>query len=364
VRRIILTLLMLGIANTAARADIVIGVAGPLTGQYAAFGAQMLHGVQTAVDDINATGGIAGEIIFMQPEDDGCDNHQAEVAANDLVAKNARVVIGHFCSTPSLAAARIYEVAGIPMIAPSASLPVLTEAGLWNVVRIASRDDAQADFAAKRILHTYPKAKVAMLDDGSAAGANLAGRFKQAMGAAPVLSLSFKPDAKSFDGLVNDVKLRDVEVIYFACGASDAGRIAADLQAAGVQAHLFGADLLLTDQYWEKSGAAGEGTLVSFSRDPQSSHDAKAATASLQLAGFDAEGATLPAYAAVQLFVSAAQATSPQNGRAVASWLHSGKPLATVLGPLAFDAKGDVQPPRFVWYKWSKGAYAAESPAN
>jgi branched-chain amino acid transport system substrate-binding protein len=362
-RWVILYLALVFTVNTA-HADIVVGVAGPMTGAYAAFGAQMLHGAQLAVDDINAKGGIAGEILLLQSEDDGCDNRQAETVAKSLVDKLANVVIGHFCSNPALAAARIYEAAGIPMIAPSASLPALTDAGLWNVIRIASRDDAQGEVAALRIAQDFPTGVVAVLSDGMAPNAALARRFTSNLGKAPALALTFKPNAVDFDGLLNEIKTKRVDVIYFACSASDAGRIADGLQQLGVKAALFGADPLLDDQYWMKSGDAGEGTFVSFAADPQLAADAKPVIKALQASGFDSNGATLPAYAAVQLFATASEASSAKNGKAIANYLRSGKSISTAVGALAFDAKGDVQPPRFVWYKWSVGAYSAESPAN
>ncbi len=340
-----------------AHADIVIGVAGPMTGPSAIFGAQMLHGAQLALDDINAAGGISGERMVLQTADDGCDNRTAETVAQDLISKHVAVVIGHFCSNPSLAAAKFYETSGIPMIAPSASLPALTEAGLWNVVRIGARDDAQGEFAALRVAAEFPTGVVAVLSDGAAAHAAQANRFTANLGKAPALTLTFKPDAPDFTALVAQLKASKIDVVYFACEASDAGRIAADLE----KTVLFGSDALLSDQYWEKAGDAGEGTHVSFSADPQTSRDAKAVISALKLQGFDANGATLPSYAAVQLFAVAAKGAGAGNGRAVAATLRSGKPLPTILGPLAFDAKGDVQPPRFVWYQWHNGGYAAES---
>jgi branched-chain amino acid transport system substrate-binding protein len=344
-----------------AHADIVVGVVGPMTGTYAQFGDQMLHGAQVAVDDINAKGGISGELLLLQPEDDECDNRKAETVAQDLIDKRADVVIGHFCSNPTLAAAKIYDGAGIPVIAPSASLPALTEAGLGNVVRIASRDDAQADFAAARIAADYPTGVVAVLSDGTGINALLARRFTSNLGKAPALSLTFKTNAADFSGLLAQLEARRIDVIYFACSASDAGRIAAGLTQ---KAALFGADSLLVDQYWEKSGPTGEGTHVSFALDPQAGTDAKRVTQAIKAAGFDASGAALPSYAALQLFAAAAEATGAKNGRAIAQYLRSGKTIPTVLGPLSFDAKGDVQPARFVWYQWSGGAYKTESLAN
>ena len=354
--RILLTGFAFAAMISFAQADIIIGVAGPMTGPNAAFGAQMLHGAQLAVDDINTTGGIAGEVLLLDPVDDNCDNRTAETVAQELITKKANVVIGHFCSNPALAAARLYETSGIPMIAPLATLPALTEAGLWNVIRLASRDDAQGEFAGQRVAQDFPTGVVAVLSDGAPAHVAQVNRFISNLGKAPALSLTFKPDAPNFDTLIEQLKARSIDVIYFACEASDAGRI-----AEGVTAKMFGSDALLSDQFWEQSGEAGEGTRVSFAVDPQSSHGAKAVITALKAQGFDASGAALPSYAAVQLFVAAAKAAGATNGRAIATYLRSGKPTDTAIGPLAFDAKGDVQPPRFVWYQWSNGGYAAES---
>jgi branched-chain amino acid transport system substrate-binding protein len=321
----------------------------------------MLQGAKLAIDELNAKGGISGERILLEPADDECDNRKAEAVAQDLIGKHVDVVIGHYCSNPALAAARLYELAGIPMIAPSASLPALTEAGLWNVLRIATRNDAQADVAGKRVAQDYPTAAVAVLNDGDPAHINYANRFTASLGKAPALSLSFKPDALDFDALVSEIQKRKIEVIYFSCEASDAGHIAAALQAAGSKASLIGPDALLTDVYWEKSGDAGEGTLVTFAVDPLASHGAKPVVAALKTKGFDVQGAAVQAYAAVQLFSTAANVVGAKNGKAVATFLRSGKTFETVIGNIGFDAKGDVQPPRFMWYRWSNGAYAAES---
>ena len=52
--------------STAAFADIVIATAGPMTGQYASFGAQMKAGAEQAVADINAAGGVNGEQLVLK----------------------------------------------------------------------------------------------------------------------------------------------------------------------------------------------------------------------------------------------------------------------------------------------------------
>ena len=82
-----LSLVLAGCLVTAfsARADIVIGVAGPFTGPNATYGDQYWHGATQAAEDINAAGGINGEKIKLVQGDDACEPKQAVAVANRLV---------------------------------------------------------------------------------------------------------------------------------------------------------------------------------------------------------------------------------------------------------------------------------------
>ena len=357
--RIAVSMLAVLVCSGLAHADIIIGVAGPMSGQYQIFGQQMKVGAQAAIEDVNASGGISGELLALNIADDGCDPRKAEDVARGFVSAGVSLVIGHFCSNPALSAAKIYEAAGIPMIAPTASVPLLTEGAGWNVVRIASRNDAQADFASLRILDKLPDAAVAVLDDGTASNAALSKRFAKAQVKTVALAATFKPDTKNFTALIEEIISKNIGAIYFACSASDAGAIARQLRAAGSVAQFFGSDTLLTDQYWEQAQDAGEGTVVSFPVDPQSAAQSKSAVVAFKKSDLSADGATLPSYAAIQLFASAAVLAGARNGRAIVDALQSGNSIETVLGPLKFDTSGEVQPPRFVWYEWHQGKYTA-----
>ena len=75
------------IGGTAAKADITIGVAGPMTGSEAVFGEQFRHGADKAVADINAKGGVLGQKLQVMYGDDACDPKQAVSVANDFVGQ-------------------------------------------------------------------------------------------------------------------------------------------------------------------------------------------------------------------------------------------------------------------------------------
>ncbi|MGB8313770.1 MAG: branched-chain amino acid ABC transporter substrate-binding protein, partial [Aestuariivirga sp.] len=110
------------------------------------------------------------------------------------------------------------------------------------------------------------------------------------------------------------------------------------------------------------SGTSGEGTLATFASDAQKLNAAKALIEAFKAAGYNPEGYTLHAYAAVQAFAQAAAATRSVDGRVLSTWLRAGNTLNTVLGVLSLDARGDVKEPQFAWYKWSQGTYAEALP--
>ena len=68
---------------TVSQAQVKIGVAGPITGANAAFGAQLTQGVEQAVEDINKAGGILGQKLEVEPGDDVSDPKQGVSVAKN-----------------------------------------------------------------------------------------------------------------------------------------------------------------------------------------------------------------------------------------------------------------------------------------
>src|SRR5690349_8736215 len=93
-----------------------IGVAGPLTGKDAVFGAQLKNGVDQAVQDINAAGGLNGQKLELVFGDDAGDPKQGRSVANTFVGEGVSYVVGHFNSGVSEPASDIYAENGILMI--------------------------------------------------------------------------------------------------------------------------------------------------------------------------------------------------------------------------------------------------------
>ena len=264
----------LGVVMTtaAARADILVGLAGPMTGPEAQFGEQFKRGALKAIDDINAKGGVLGQKLQLAIGDDACDPKQARSVAEDLSAKKVAVVIGHFCSGSSIPASEVYQENNIPQISPGSTSPKYTERGLNNVFRVCGRDDQQGGVAADYLASKQKGKSVAIIHDKSAYGKGLADEFKKALNAKGVNEVFYEAitaGEKDYSALVTKVKAAKVDYLFLGGYKTEGGLIVRQMRDQGVKTTLMGGDALLVEEYWAITGPAGEGTLVTFSPDPR-----------------------------------------------------------------------------------------------
>ena len=365
--RLPLALLALLLAAMPGRADILIGAAAPFSGSNAVLGEQLRRGVQMAVDDINATGGIRGEKLAVQFADDGCDPRKAIDVATGFVSAGVKAVIGHYCSGASIPASKVYQKAGLIEISPASTNPKLTDGGGWNVIRLVPRDDAQAVAAAALVLEKFPGAKIAIVNDQTPGFAMLAARFRDALaakGVVPALQESFKAGTKDFAPLAQRLNAAGIGLVYLTGSYVESGLIAQALRAAGSQAQIVSGDALVTEDYGNQAKDAATGTLMTFTYDPRKFKTAQGVVERFRAQDQNPEGFTLYAYAAVQALAAAAEATGTLDSTRLAEWLRGGNRFDTVVGPISFDAKGDLTNPAIAWFKWIDGRYVEIDPVT
>jgi branched-chain amino acid transport system substrate-binding protein len=343
----------------AARADIVIATAGPMTGQYASFGAQMKAGAEQAVADLNAAGGVLGQKLVLEIGDDACDPKQAVAVANQLVNKGVKLVAGHFCSGSSIPASKVYTEEGIVQISPASTNPKLTDEGSEYVFRVCGRDDQQGQVAGKMLAEKYKDKKVAILHDKSAYGKGLADETKKSMNAAgkqEAMYEAYTAGEKDYSALVTKLKSAGVDVVYIGGYHTEAGLIARQMREQGMNAQIVSGDALVTQEYWSITGPAGEGTLMTFSPDPRKNPKAAPIVKKFRDKGIEPEGYVLYTYGAIQAWAQAAEQAKSVDSKKVVDALHKGT-FDTVLGTFNFDKKGDVTAPGYVFYVWKDGKY-------
>jgi branched-chain amino acid transport system substrate-binding protein len=338
-----------------ANAQIKLGVAGPITGPNAAFGAQLKNGVEQAVEDINAAGGILGQKITVSIGDDVSDPKQGVSVANKFVGDGVKFVVGHFNSGVTIPASEVYQENGMIVVTPSATNPKLTERNMWNVFRTCGRDDQQGAVAAEYIATKLAGKKVAVIHDKTTYGQGLADETKKAMNAKKVKEVLYEginTGEKDFSALVSKIKASGADVVYWGGLHTEGGLIVRQMRDQGVTAVMMSGDGITSDEFASIGGPGVVGTLMTFPPDPRDRPQAKAIVAKFEAKKFNPEAYTLYSYAAVEILKQAAEQAKSLDPKKVAEVMHSGKAFKTVIGDIAYDKKGDITRPDYTMYTW------------
>ena len=350
----------MALAAAPASAQIKVGVAGPITGEYATFGKQLTDGAELAAADINAKGGVLGQKIEVLKGDDACDPKQAVSVANKFASEGVKFVDGHFCSSSSIPASKVYTEEGILQITPASTNPKFTEEGSWNTFRTCGRDDQQGKVAGHTLATEFKDRKVAILHDNTTYGKGIADETKKAMnaeGKKEALYQAYVPGEHDYTALVSRLKEAGIDVVYFGGYHSEIGLIARQAREQGLKATLIGPDSLTAKELWQISGEAGEGLMFTFPSDPRNRPTAAAVVKEFKDKSIDPEGYVLYTYAAMQVWAEAATKANSTDPKKVAEVLRAGT-WPSVLGDVSFDKKGDVTKVDYVWYIWHNGDYS------
>lgn len=340
-----------------AQAQIKMGVAGPITGPNAAFGAQLKNGTEQAVEDINAAGGILGQKITLSIGDDRSDPKEGVSVANKFAADGIKFVVGHFNSGVVMPASEVYAENGILMISPSATNPRITERGLWNAFRTCGRDDQQGAVAADYISKSLKGKKIAVAHDKTTYGQGLADETRKAMRAAGVNDVLYEgvnAGEKDFSALVSKIKASGADVLYWGGLHTEGGLIVRQMRDQGLKTIMMSGDGITSDEFAAIGGPGVEGTLMTFPPDPRKRPEAAAVVKRFEAKKFNPESYTLYSYAAVEVMKQAAEGAKSLDPKKMAEFMKTGAKFKTVIGELSFDKKGDITRPDYTMYTWKK----------
>jgi len=342
----------------AASADVKIAVAGPITGPNAAFGAQLVNGVQQAVDDINKAGGILGQKLVLEQGDDVSDPKQGVSVANKFVGDGVKFVIGHFNSGVTIPASEVYTENDILYITPSATNPKVTERGQWGAFRTCGRDDQQGLVWAELARDKLKGKKIAIVHDKTTYGKGLADAARDNMhkfGITEVVYEGVNTGEKDYSAIVSKIKEAGADYLMWGGLHTEGGLILRQMRDQGMTTVMISGDGITDNEFAQIGGPGVEGTLMTFGPDPRKNPAAKDVVAEFKARNFDPEAYTLYSYAGLQLIKEGAEKAKSLEPKKVAEALRSGVEFPTVIGPIAYDKKGDRKSVDFVWYVWKKG---------
>jgi branched-chain amino acid transport system substrate-binding protein len=331
-------------------AAVRIGSASPLTGPQAHIGMDIRNGVQLAIDDANAAGvEIGGRKVKLEliAEDDEANPTKATTVAQKLVDSKVVAVVGHFNSGASIPASKIYSDAGIPQISPSSTNPKYTQQGFKTTFRVVAHDDQQGPTLARFATANLKAKAIAVIDDSTAYGQGLADAFEKTVkeAGAKIVAREHTTDKDTdFKAILTKIKGRNPDLIMFGGIDPQAGPMVKQMSELGIKAKYIGGDGMQTPNFIKIAGPAAEGVMASMPGLPKEKMPGGGEFLKKYKAKFnqDVELFAPMGYDAVMVFMDAmkrAGSTDP------AKFLPEiGKTnYQGVIGPIAFDDKGDLK---------------------
>ncbi|WP_148677752.1 branched chain amino acid ABC transporter substrate-binding protein LivJ [Klebsiella sp. RIT-PI-d] len=352
----------LSLSNMALAEDIKIAVVGAMSGPVAQYGDQEFTGAEQAVADINAKGGIKGNKLTIVKYDDACDPKQAVAVANKVVNDGIKYVIGHLCSSSTQPASDIYEDEGILMITPAATAPELTARGYKLILRTTGLDSDQGPTAAKYILDTVKPQRIAIVHDKQQYGEGLARAVQDNLkkGNANVVFFDgITAGEKDFSTLVARLKKENIDFVYYGGYHPEMGQILRQARAAGLKTKFMGPEGVANVSLSNIAGDSAEGLLVTKPKNYDQLPANKPIVDAIKAKKQDPSGAFVwTTYAALQsLQAGLNQSDEPEE---IAKYLKANK-VDTVMGPLSWDAKGDLKGFEFGVFDWHANGTATDA---
>ena len=219
--------------------EYAIGYQGPMTGDYAALGENMINGINLAVDEAVEAGELGeGVDLSVKDFDSQGDPAQAPPLANQAAADESIVaLVGPAFSGESQASGEIFEDAGLPFITPSATTPGLSENGWTYFFRTVGSDKDQGPVAAQFIAETLGATKVAIMDDSSDYGKPLADFVQETLESEFDVEIverqGVEAGQQDYSAAVGAVAQSGAEAIFYGGYYQEAGLIKKQLADAG-----------------------------------------------------------------------------------------------------------------------------------
>lgn len=352
-----------GQGETGASGPIKIGVAGAHSGDLASYGIPTVHAAELVAGEINAGGGINGRMIELVVEDDQCRPEIATNTASLLVGEQVVAVIGHICSGATRSALGVYTSEMIPTISPSATNPGLTQSGEFPVFfRTIAPDDAQGQLQAQFVAEELGLTSVAVLHDGGDYGRGLADFAREALETSyPDVEIALyegiTPGAVDYSAIINRVADSGAEAVIYGGYHPEASRLVGQMRTQGLDTLFVSGDGVNDETFINVAGEDAEGVYASGPQDTSSNPlFAEAADAHRAEYGEDPGPFFMNAYAAALAITHAIEVAESTEAEAIMDALRDTS-VATPLGEISFDERGDAEGVGFAMYQVQDGTF-------
>lgn len=339
-----------------------IAVVGPHSGDLASYGIPTVRAAELVVERRNALCGINERPIELVVEDDVCKPEIATSTATKVTGEGVHAVLGHICSGATKAAMGIYKDSKIVAMSPSATNPALTQSGDYpNFFRTIASDDAQARLEVDFALGVLNVSKIAVLHDKGDYGKGLAefakGFIEADSRGQVVMYEGVTPGAVDYSAVVNKINQSGAEAVIFGGYHPEASKIVSQMRKKAMETIFISDDGVKDETFIKVAGEFAEGVYATGPMDTSKNPIAiEAVEAHKAKYGEDPGAFFLNAYAASLSLVNAVEKSCSTEYEDIVNALRS-EWVATPLGIIKFDERGDAIGVGFAMYQVRDGVY-------
>lgn len=345
--------------------EIVIGVQGPLTGDYAAEGQGFKKATTLIADEVNQKGGISGKKVRLIFEDDKGLPNESTLAAQKLVSQGVVATVGSYNSTATEAAQGVFHDAHILHVTPSSTAVHLTEKGYENFFRLCFLDSAQGEFAANLLVDHLKAKRVAIVHDNSTYAKGLADwtqKFVEQKGGQVVFFDAINPQENDYRALLSKLKTTDPEAIYFTGYFSQAGLLLKQARDLKIEVPIAGGNANNNEEVIKIAGNQAEGFIVTTEPAPKDLPypEAKAFVESYKKTYHEDPVSiwTLMSADALRVILEAIEKSGTTKPDVLEKYLHEQlNDFPGITGPVNFDERGDRTGTVYAAYRVENGAF-------
>lgn len=335
-----------------------IGVAGPFTGALTQYGTMVKEGVDTAIEQINAKGGVLGKQLEAVVVDDACEPKQGPVVANRIVNDGIHYVVGHVCSGATIAATSIYNDEAVVMVTPSATAPAVTDGKNFDFIfRTIGRDDQQGPAAAKFIAEEIKPELVAILHDKQSYGQGIAAAVRDDLKDAGVKIALFEginAGDSDYSAVITKLKSSGADFVYYGGYHPEMGLLLRQGAEQGLKAKFMGPEGVGNPDINAIGGESVEGMLVTLPADFTQDKDNADIVKAFKDKGRDPGGAfQMTAYSATKAIAEGIAGAKADDPVKVADYLHANS-VDTPIGNISWNDQGDLKEFKFDIFTWHK----------
>lgn len=339
--------------------DAIVYVAMPVSGFQANGGQTVLGGVRLATEEINRSGGLLGYRLVVRSLDDESDSEVAVANVEEVrqaLNRGERVVgiIGHLNSGQTSATLPLYEEMGVLLITPTASEQSLTQRGYTRFFRVNANDGVQAAVDARFLVEQMNAQNVAVIHNDTEYGRGLAASLVenlQRLGASEALRVEVAEGQSDYTDLLPQLQNATADALFYAGYEIEAPYLRASLVDAGIDLPMLASDGAFLAATIDEAAGTAEGMYVSaFAPSPQNAADARWIEAYQAVEYRDPDTYSINGYVAMQVLAAAARQANSLQGDDIAQTMRENE-IETLLGPLRFDANGDLIDPQIWIYR-------------